>query len=42
MINRKGYENFKNDHLRENALIFKQILSTNFLTKWIENSLEKL
>ena len=28
IIMRKLYENWWNDHLRENALIFKQILST--------------
>ena len=31
-----------NDHVRENALIFYQILSTNSLRKCIEISLENL
>ena len=30
------------DHLRENAFIFYQILSTNSLRKCMENSLENL
>ena len=34
--------NRMNDHLRENALIFYQILSTNSLRKCTEISLENL
>ena len=37
---RNGYENLKNDHQRENAFIFYQILTTSFLRKRIEISLE--
>ena len=40
IINRKGNENYWNDHLRENFMIFCQILSTNSLSKCIEISLE--
>ena len=42
IINRKGNENYWNDHLRENFMIFCQILSTNSLSKCIEISLENL
>ena len=40
IVNRAGYEKKQNDHLEENALIFKQILSTNFLRKCMEISLD--
>ena len=36
------YDNKYNDHLREKALIFEQILSTNSVRKWMEISLENL
>ena len=36
------HENEQNDHPRENALIFEQILSTNSVRKCMENSLENL
>ena len=39
---RLGYENQLNDHLRENTLIFYQILATHSLRKCIEISLENL
>ena len=39
---RLGYENYLNDHQRENALIFSQIRSTYSLKKCIEISLENL
>ena len=42
IINRKGNENYWNDHLRENFMIFCQILSANSLSKCIEISLENL
>ena len=32
----KGYENRQNDHQRENALLFYQILSANSLKKCME------
>ena len=37
-----SYENQWNDHPRENTLMFEQILSTNFLRKCMEISLENL
>lgn len=40
IINRKGNENYWNDHLRGNFMIFCQILSANSLSKCIEISLE--
>lgn len=42
IINRKGNENYWNDHLRENFMIFCQILSANSLSKCIKISLENL
>ena len=39
---RLGHENLQDDHLRENALIFYQILLTHSLRKCIEISLENL
>ena len=42
IIKSKGHENIQNDHLRENNLIFEQILSTNSGRKCIEISLENL
>ena len=42
IIKRKVYENKYDDHLRENALIFEQILSTNSVRKSMEISLENL
>ena len=41
-IKRKGNENYENNHLRENHIIFCQILSTNSLSKCMEISLENL
>ena len=37
-----GYENYYNDHQRENALIICQVLSINSLRKCVEISLENL
>ena len=39
---RLGYENKLHDHLRENTLIYYQILSTHSLRKYIEISWENL
>ena len=41
-IKRKGCENYEIDHLRENALIFYEILTTYSLWKWIETGLENV
>ena len=35
-----GYDNQKNDHLKDNALIFQQILSASFSKKRMETSRE--
>ena len=41
-MKRKCNENEENDHQREHALIFYQILSTNSVRKFMETSLENL
>ena len=42
LIKRKGYENLQSDHLKENSLIFYQILSANSLKKCVEVTTENL
>ena len=42
IIKRKVHENQQNDQLSENALIFRQILSTSFSRKFMEISMENL
>ena len=40
MTKNQGYRNFINDHLKKDALIYYQILSTNSLRKCMEINLE--
>ena len=42
LIKRKRYENLQSDHLKENSLIFYQILSANSLKKCVEVITENL